>query len=143
MQELDAYPSRLSLAVQWGDMDALGHVNNTVPIRWLENSRIHYMELSGMAETLEGMGIGPILAAVNCSYKRQLLYPDTVTIGCRVSRLGRSSVTFQHAVLSEKQKAIAVEGESVVVAFDYKNQRAVRIPDEVRDQLRELQPGLE
>ncbi len=142
MQELDSNPSRLAITVQWGDMDALGHVNNTVPIRWLECSRIDYLELSGIASALEKLEFGPILAAVNCSYKRQLRYPDKVTIGCRVSQIGRTSLTFQHTVFSEQQNAIAAEGESVVVVFDYENQRPVRIPDIVREQLQTVQPDL-
>lgn len=142
MHEFDSYPSSLAVTVQWGDMDALGHVNNTVPIRWLESSRIDYMEISGMAATLQRIGIGPILAAVNCSYKRQLRYPDKVTVGCRVVSIGRSSLTFQHVVFSEHQNAIAAEGESVVVAFDYESQRPVRIPDDVREQLQGFQSDL-
>ncbi len=141
-KELDTYPSIIQIAVQWGDMDALGHVNNTVPIRWYESSRIPYMMQIGMSEAMEQLGLGPILASVNCSYRRQLHFPDTVQVGCRVTRLGRSSITLHHVVFSDTHQQIAAEGESVMVTFDYEHQRAVRVPTVIRDRLRELQPEL-
>lgn len=143
MDTLDAYPSIIALDVQWGDMDALGHVNNTVPIRWYESSRISYMESTGLATMLEQNKLGPILAAVNCSYRRQLFYPDRVRIGCRATRIGGSSLTLSHVVISESHGEVATEGESVVVAFDFEKQRPARIPTEIRDMLKKAHPELE
>ena len=141
-QSLDLYPSIISISVQWGDMDALGHVNNTVPIRWYESSRITYLETSGIAEAVVTLNVGPILAAVNCNYRRQLFYPDNVKVGGRVSRVGRSSITLEHVVLSERLGEVATDGESVMVIFDFDNQRPVRVPDEVREKIKDLQPNL-
>jgi acyl-CoA thioesterase FadM len=45
----------------------------------------------------------------------------------------------KHALVSEKQQAIAAEGESVIVMFDYHTQRPVRVPAELRDQLSRLE----
>ena len=36
--------------------------------------------------------IGPILATVANNYRRQISYPDTVHIGVRITRIGRSSI---------------------------------------------------
>lgn len=138
----DSYPSTFSIAVQWGDMDALGHVNNTAPVRWFESSRIAYLEQSGIAKVLTSMKLGPILAAVNCNYRRQLFYPDNVHVGCRVGRLGRSSLTLEHALHSDELGEVAADGESVVVVFDFANQRPVRVPDAVREIIVGLQPDL-
>ena len=142
IQELDSYPSQLTLDVQWGDMDALGHVNNTVPVRWYECSRINFMEANGIGRDMDERGLGPILASINCSYRRQLHYPDSVVIGCRASRIGRSSITLHHVVFSKKLDEIAADGESVIVTFDYQNQRAVRVPDEIRERLAKLHPDI-
>jgi len=84
-------------------------------------------------------GLGPILASITCNYRKQLGYPDIIHVGARVSRLGRSSMTKHHAVFSEKLQAIAADGESVVVVFNYDTQRPVRIPDEIRDAMRRLE----
>ena len=126
------YPSVLSLPVVWGDMDAFQHVNNTTSIRWFESSRIRFMEEIELTSLLREQGVAPILAAVSCNYRQQLRYPDTVHVGTCVSRLGNTSVTLEHCVVSERLDGIASEGTSVVVCFDYKTQRPVRISDEVR-----------
>jgi acyl-CoA thioester hydrolase len=127
------YPSTMSLSILWGDMDAFKHVNNTASIRWFESSRIRILEHPDLSIVLEAEGVAPLLASVSCNYRRQLRYPDTVHIGSKVSRLGNTSLTIQHAVVSEQQDCIASDGHSVVVCFDYKTQRPVRIPDKLRD----------
>ena len=136
---LDGYPSRLAINIQWGDMDALLHVNNTVHFRWYESSRIAYLEESGISTVMDSMQIGPILAAVNCNYKRQLRYPDRIQVGCKLARLGRSSLTLQHIVVSDELGQEAADGESVVVMFDFENQRPVRIPEEVRGKISQFE----
>lgn len=120
------------MPVLWGDMDAFGHVNNTASIRWFESARIRLIEDLKLSELLKAQGVAPILAAVSCNYRRQLTYPDTVHIGAKVSRLGNTSLTIEHAVASDEHGDIASDGESVVVCFDYETQRPVRISDSVR-----------
>ena len=127
------YPSIVSLSILWGDMDAFQHVNNTASIRWFESSRIRILEHPDLSIVLQAEGVAPLLASISCNYRRQLRYPDTVHIGSKVSRLGNTSLTIQHAVVSEQQDCIASDGHSVVVCFDYKTQRPVRIPDKLRD----------
>lgn len=129
---LGTFPIVIAWPVQWGDQDAFGHVNNTVPIRWFETSRIAYLEQSGMTGLMSGHGLGPILASIQCNYRRQLRYPDTVQIGARITRLGGSSLTMVHAIYSVQQQVVAAEGESVIVVFDYDAQRPRRMPDDVR-----------
>lgn len=130
--ELADYPIVISLPVQWGDQDAFGHVNNTVPIRWFESARIAYLGTRDIAELLEREKFGPILAAIGCNYRRQMKYADQVQVGARITRLGRSSLTMVHAVWSESQQAITADGESTIVIFDYAAQRPVRISDAMR-----------
>ena len=122
----------IELPVLWGDQDAFGHVNNTVPIRWFESARIAYFERTGMGALMQATGVGPILAAVNCNYHLQLHYPDTVQIGARISRLGRTSFSMEHAVYSASQQAVAADGSSTIVVLDYTTNRPQRIFDDLR-----------
>jgi acyl-CoA thioester hydrolase len=127
------YHSIIQLPVLWGDQDAFGHVNNTIPIRWFESSRIAYLEHSGMIKLLEQIQLGPILAAIRCNYKRQLRYPDTIWVGGKITRLGNSSLDMAHAVWSEHWQAIAAEGDSTIVVFDYAANKPRRVPVQVRE----------
>lgn len=133
------FPVSTKLPLQWGDQDAFGHVNNTVPIRWFESARIAYIEQSNMNEMMESGGIGPILASVTCNYRRQLYYPDRVTIGARLAKVGRSSMVLDHIVYSEKLDAIAADGSSTIVVFDYDANRPTRIPDSIREAFSKLE----
>lgn len=137
--ELADYPVVLTLPIRWGDQDAFGHVNNTVHIGWFESARIVYLEQSGLEHLMNEEGLGPILASISCHYKRQLGYPDTVQIGARVSRVGNSSMTMEHAVYSENLGVIAAQGDSVVVVFDYQKQKPQRVPPHIRQAIETLE----
>ena len=100
-EALPGFPAVVTLAIQWGDQDAYQHVNNTVPLRWFESARFAYVETIGATELLSTMQLGPILASISCRYRRQLKYPDLVQIGARVTQLGNSSMTIEHAVHSD------------------------------------------
>jgi len=135
MSHLDDYSAIISIPIQWGDQDGFGHVDNTVPIRWFESSRIAFLDACGLGEMMTGEGVGPILAAVTCNYRKQIRFPDTVHIGARTTNIGRTSMTVEHAVFSDSQQGIAAEGESVIVVFDYATQRPIRISDAMRAKL--------
>jgi len=137
--ELVDFPTVIRFPIHWGDQDAFGHVNNTVPIRWFESSRIGYIE-QGCSDLMRNRNeMGPILASITCNYRRQLHYPDTVRVGARVSRLGRSSLTMEHVVYSETHGEIAADGSSVIVIFNYETNRPTRIPDEVRAAIEQVE----
>lgn len=126
------YAVVVALPIQWGDQDAFGHVNNTVPIRWFESARIAYLEQSGLGHLMDASGLGPILAAISCNYRRQMHYPDTVHIGARVARIGRTSLIMEHAVYSERLSAITADGTSTIVMFDYAINKPRRMPEDLR-----------
>lgn len=133
------FPIQIALPILWSDQDAFGHVNNTACIRWFESARVAYLEAIGLGSLVSTEHHGPILAQVSCNYRRQLNYPDTVTIGAKIVRLGNSSLSMTHAVWSSAQQAIAADGDSVVVLFDYQTQRPVRIPDDLRAKIRQIE----
>jgi acyl-CoA thioester hydrolase len=118
--------------VQWGDQDAFGHVNNTVYFRWVETARIAYLEKIDLRETTPTQPLGPILAAVSCNYRRQVRFPDTIRIGVRVSRVGRSSCGMEHILWSERQQAVVADGQATIVMFDYSKNASCPIPQDIR-----------
>jgi acyl-CoA thioester hydrolase len=134
---LAAYPVFSTFAVQWGDQDAFAHVNNTVYLRWFESARIAYGDKMGLSH--EAHGIGPILAAVACNYRRQLIYPDVVHIGARVTKIGRTSYVMEHRIVSESLRAVAAEGDSTLVMFDYGAQKPVPVSPAMRKIIEQLE----
>lgn len=132
---LASYRTHSKIPVQWGDMDAFGHVNNVVYIRWFETARIDLLDTFVSSVTMAAGGIGPILASIHCDYRKQLHYPDDVLVGSRCGRLGRTSIDVEHAIYSVSQQQVVATGTSVLVIFDYDANRPVRIPDDLRIQI--------
>lgn len=135
------FQSVTTIPVQWGDQDAFGHVNNVVYFRWFESSRADLLNCFSSAVTIDGRGLGPILASVSCSYRKQLRFPDVVQIGSRITRIGRSSFDAGHAVFSEQQQALVAEGVSTLVVFNYDTNVPVRIPPDLRAQFEDILPS--
>ncbi len=128
--ELADYPLVMQTPVLWGDQDAFGHVNNIIYFRWFETSRILYLEKAGFADKKEETGIAPILAHIDCNYRQQVNFPDTVHVATRVTKVGRTSLTMQHALFGEEANAIVADSTSVLVLFDYIKQTPTPVPDE-------------
>lgn len=70
--ELAGFPVVVTLPVQWGEMDAYGHVNNTVFFRYFETARIAYLERCGFTRTWETARVGAILHSTHCRFRQAL-----------------------------------------------------------------------
>lgn len=115
------FPVVVDLPVAWGEMDAMGHVNGVVFIRYFETSRFTYFARLGPA--LEGMGSadrGWILASLTCRYRAPLTFPDTVSVGTRVAAVGIDRYLMEHRVVSHRLGKVAAEGDVLIVAYDYR-----------------------
>jgi acyl-CoA thioester hydrolase len=137
--ELAGHPVVITWPVQWGDQDAFGHVNNVVYFRWMESARIAYFREAGVPSAAAGQGTGPILASVKCDFRRQLTYPDTLLISASITSFGRTSMKMVHWIYSTAQQAVAAEGDSTIVMFDYTGQRPVAVSDEIRARIEALE----
>ena len=137
-ETLGRWPVTLEIPVQWGEMDAFGHVNNVVYLRWFESVRIAYFERAGI---LEGMPeIGPIQARQEIDYRLPLRYPDRLLVSITATRLGNSSFTMAVRLRSQKHdRAIAAEGVTVIVMMNYRTGRPVPLSAELRQRIAALE----
>jgi len=129
---MEGWTTEVTIDVAWGEMDALGHVNNIRYIAWAETARIALFQKLGMS-TRAGDPIGPILARIECDYLEQVEYPTRVTVGIKAERIGNTSITLVHEIwrTDEPGRAVA-RGRAVVVLLDYATQQKVRVPDRFR-----------
>jgi Predicted thioesterase len=133
------YPVVISLAVQWGDQDTLGHVNNTVYLKWCETARVVYLEQIAMWQMIRAEGKGPIIAALSCNYAHPVTFPDTLQIGARVGKIGNSSFRMDHHIVSLKENRIVADSSTVIVFLEYKDSRPLRVPDDIRETIAQLE----
>jgi acyl-CoA thioester hydrolase len=138
---LPEYPVVVAIPVAWGDMDYFRHVNNIVFFRYFESARIAYLQRIGFDRELEQSGVGPILGATDCRFRRPVTYPDVVQVGARTTELGDDRFRMEYRLVSEAQRAVAAEGGGTLVAFDYRRNRKTQLPESVRSAIERLEHG--
>jgi acyl-CoA thioester hydrolase len=129
-------------AIHWGDMDALGHVNNARYFTWFETARIAYFRRLAL-EADRPTTIGPILASTTCNFLRPIVFPARIAAGARVTKLGTKSFTMEYRIaLQDDEETPFAEGTAVVVLYDYEAKRSISIPDDLRAAIRTLDAGV-
>ena len=124
--------------VAWGEMDAYGHVNNTVYFRYFENARLEYFRRLGWADAARPAGIGPILHSTQCRFRKPLEWPDSIAVGARVPKVEADRFTIEHLIVSDKL-GTAAEGWGIIVTFDYAAGTKAAVPDDLRRRIEELE----
>ncbi len=125
------------IPVQWGDMDARGHVNNTVYFRYFESSRIALFHSLNVYEEMEASGDAPILVYTHCNFKAPVTYPDTIYVGAKITNIEDSKVRITHSMVSKKLNKVVAEGEALVVWYNYHNQQKAIISGNLRKKILE------
>jgi acyl-CoA thioester hydrolase len=122
------------MAIRWGDMDAMGHVNNTVYFRYMEQARISWFDrLVPEDEAWQSTGI--VIANATCNYRRAITYPGTVEIKLYVGAPGGASVPTFYELRVDADPVPYADGAAVVVFIDMKTQKSRRIPEAIRARL--------
>ncbi len=130
---LSTYPVVTDIVVRWGDMDSLGHVNNHIYLQYFETARITYHEAIGIAAPTPFTDAdGVILAANSCRYRVPVTYPDTLSVGSRISAIGSDSFLMEYAAVSQKLDKLVTEGDALVVLYNYVERRRFPMSPELR-----------
>ena len=140
IDQLRENPVVIDIPVAWGEMDAFQHVNNVAYFRYLESARIAYFDRLNLMTALEPAGVGPILASASCRFRAPLTFPDTVTVGVRVTLIGPDRFAMQMAVYSRRQQIVAATGEAMIVMYDYGAGKKAVVSAELRQAILNLEP---
>src|SRR4051812_23316794 len=120
------------IPIRWGDMDAMGHVNNTVYFRYLEIVRIEWLHRAGGAPDRDGSG--PVIVNAFCNFIRQLQYPGDVRARHYVANAGRTSFdTFITLERTDEPGVLYANGGATMVWIDFPRQKAVPLPAWLRE----------
>jgi acyl-CoA thioester hydrolase len=139
---LTGYHGIIEFPVKWGEMDALGHVNNVAYFRYCESARIEYFSQIHFMNRQSSKGVGPILASTSCRYKHPLFFPDTVSVGSRITDLKKDRFIMEYLIVSHKLQRVAAKAEALVVSYDYEKQCKVALPTLTHERIRELESHL-
>ena len=136
---LKGFPVVTELPIQWGDLDAYGHVNNLVYLKWFEAARAVYAARVGVEVVRQQQGIGAVVAALSCKYLRQLSYPGHIFAGVRATRVSLGSITLEFRIVDGQLGVPVAEGTCDAVLYDYATNEPVPIPDPIRSAVEELE----
>jgi acyl-CoA thioester hydrolase len=121
----------LCMRLRWGDMDAMGHVNNTVYFRYLEQARIEWFTDAGCEP--DPRGEGPVIISAHCTFLRQLKYPGEIEIRTFVGPPGHSSFeTYQEIRRTDQPEVLSAEGGAKVVWVNFPLEKSRPLPERVR-----------
>ncbi len=124
----------MTIPIRWGDMDAMGHVNNTTYFRYLETIRIDWMRSIGCLP--DAQGEGPVIINAFCTFYKQLEYPGDVLMKMYVSDAGRSSFeswgTMERA---DQPGMIHAAGGATTVWVNFPAQKSAPMPEWMRPHL--------
>ena len=124
------------IEVRYGDLDPQGHVNNAKFLTYFEQARMAYwVKLGLFTKDQSFMELGIILADVHISYRAPVFYGQNIKAGVHVARLGGKSMTWKQNIVDADTGRELANGEVIMVAYDYNEEKSIAIPDEWREKI--------
>jgi acyl-CoA thioester hydrolase len=121
----------MTVPIRWGDMDAMGHVNNTLYFRYLEIIRVEWLAKHNAEPSPAGQG--PVIVNAFCNFYKQLEYPGDVLLKMYVSDPARTTFeTWTTMELASNPGTIYAAGGATTIWVDFPKQKAMELPDWVR-----------
>lgn len=117
-----------TFSIAWGDMDALGHVNNARYFDYFQQARIDWLSELGLDMRQK---TGPVVVHIACTYLKPVIYPAELTLLSSLHSLGRSSMVLDHELYQSEQ--LMAQGTCKIVWVDYEKNKAIPFPDKIRD----------
>jgi len=133
----------VDINIEWGDMDALQHVNNIEYFKYFQVARVAYFEKIDSDSVLGETRVSSILASTQCKFIYPLAYPDSVSVGVRVDSMAEQYFIMKYAVVSHKHQRLVAIGDAKVVMFDYVDNKKASIPTEIRRAIIDLEKSVE
>ena len=125
---------QMAMPLRWGDMDAMGHINNTLYFRYMEICRLDWIFKAGASTDLTGQG--PVIINAFCNFLRQLQFPGDVRVTMSVANPGRSSFETYHTIeRTDEPGVVYAEGGARTVWTDYVAKKSAPMPDWFRAKL--------
>ena len=136
---LNDFSFKIDLSVEWGDMDALQHVNNVEYFKYFQKARIAYFEKNNSDNLFTESRISTILASTQCKFIYPLIYPDSISVGARVDAIADEYFTMKYAVISSNNQKLVAIGDAKVVMFDFEKNIKTSIPESIKKRIIEFE----
>lgn len=135
MSSLKEFAVVYSQNVAWGDMDAVGHVNNVMYYRYIESARVEYLTRIDAI----GQGLSAVIASSSCRFLRPVFFPDVLDIGVQVVEIRNSGFRMNYVLFSTKQQQIVATGDAIAVMVNASTLGKAALPAELRQRIYALE----
>lgn len=126
------------ITTRWMDNDVYGHVNNVIYYSWFDTVVNHFLVANKVLDIEHSPVIGLVIET-QCNYFASVAFPDRITAGVRVAKLGNSSVRYEVAIFREDEINAAAQGHFVHVYVDRVTRRPTAIPEAMRRLLQTIE----
>ncbi len=119
------------ITTRWMDNDVFRHVNNVIYFSWFDTAVTYWESTHNVVDLLDGP-IHCVVAEVQCRYYSSVAWPDRISVGIRVGRIGNSSVRYEIGIFRNTDDIAAAEGYFVHVFVERGSQKPAAIPEASR-----------
>lgn len=120
-----------AITTRWMDNDIYGHVNNVIYYSWFDTAVNQFLIARDVLDIERSPVVGLVIET-QCNYFAPVAFPDRITIGIRVAKLGNSSVRYEVGVFREDEEEVSAQGHFVHVYVSRETRRPVALPDKLR-----------
>ena len=133
------YRFSIPVNVRYSDLDAQWHVNHTRFLTYMEQARLEYLQHLGLFDGKSFLDLRVIIADVHVSYLAPIVLGQKVRVGTRTVKIGTKSIAFDYILENENSSKIFAKGEVICVAFNFRDQETVSVPNVWRTKLGEFE----
>ena len=127
-----------TINTRWRDMDALGHLNHAIYLEYMETARVDVYTQLGFSGIRKDMDESTILGSMDVHYLSQVKHPASLDVGHRICRVGSKSFDFLAAIFIESEEKPVCSALFKMVAFNYDSNKAIPVPDLIREKCRPI-----
>ena len=122
------------IEVRFRDLDAMGHVNNSVYFTYFEHGRVLFSRQ--MFNMYEPTDFTFIMAHISCDFLKPIKLSDRVILQMRVTNIGTKSFSYGYKMVNRPDESVVyATGESVQVCYDYQAAKSILLPEDMRSKL--------
>lgn len=129
-----AYRAFRTIQTRWMDNDIYGHMNNVVHYSLFDTAVNGWLIDAGLLDLKAGKEVG-LVVETGCRYHAEMMFPDVVSAGIRVARIGSSSVRYEVGLFRNDEDQASAEGFFIHVYVDRETRRPKPLGEAMRKKL--------
>ena len=126
--------TKITLRIDWSEIDAFGHVNNVMFMKYVQAARLNFVDSVGLMKMHRTQNIGFMVAETNCQFKKELHFPGYINVNTKIDFVKNTSFALEHTMRNADDEIVAI-AKDVLVVFDFMKKEKCLIPEEIREKI--------